>query len=418
MASSNASYSDLVAAFERDGFAYAPTLFDAAAVRGLASCCDELQAWSEAPGKYMKYFEDSRLERGRRVLSRIENFCPYHPAFDALVHDRRLMGAIEALFGEPAVLFKDKINFKLPGGDGFKAHQDAQAGWDRYAGYYMTALVSIDAETVENGCLEMAAGRRRQGLIGRMWEPLSDAEVEPDLFVPYPTAPGDVMFFDSFAPHRTAPHRTAPHRTAPHRTAPHRTAPHRTAPHRTAPHRTAPHRTAPHRTAPHRTAPHRTAPHRTAPHRTAPHRTAPHRTAPHRTAPHRTAPHRTAPHRTAPHRTAPHRTAPHRTAPPAPHRTAPHRTAPHRTAPHRTAPHRTAPHRTAPHRTAPHRTAPHRTAPHRTGPNMTAAPRRVLYLTYNRRSDGDHRRRYYADKRESYPPDCEREPGESYAFKV
>ena len=32
------------------------------------------------------------------------------------------------LFGEPAVLFKEKINFKMPGGAGFKAHQDQQAG--------------------------------------------------------------------------------------------------------------------------------------------------------------------------------------------------------------------------------------------------------------------------------------------------
>jgi len=56
--------------------------------------------------------------------------------------------------------------------------------------------------------------------------------------------------------------------------------------------------------------------------------------------------------------------------------------------------------------------------PHRSGPNLTAEPRRVLYVTYNRASEGDHRLRYYADKRKSYPPDCEREPGKQYVYKV
>ena len=41
-----------------------------------------------------------------------------------------------------------------------------------------------------------------------------------------------------------------------------------------------------------------------------------------------------------------------------------------------------------------------------------------MYLTYNRRSDGDHRQKYYDDKRKSYPPDFEREEGKNYAFKV
>ena len=75
--------------------------------------------------------------------------------------------AVSELFGEPAVLFKDKINFKLPGGDGFAAHQDAQAGWDVYAPLHITAMIAIDATTAENGSLEMLPGVHTQGLLGR-----------------------------------------------------------------------------------------------------------------------------------------------------------------------------------------------------------------------------------------------------------
>ena len=49
---------------------------------------------------------------------------------------------------------------------------------------------------------------------------------------------------------------------------------------------------------------------------------------------------------------------------------------------------------------------------------MSDGKRRVLYVTYNRLSDGDHREQYYADKRKSYPPDVERDPDKQYAYRV
>ena len=57
-------------------------------------------------------------------------------------------------------------------------------------------------------------------------------------------------------------------------------------------------------------------------------------------------------------------------------------------------------------------------APHRSGDNLSGDSRRMLYVTYNRASDGDHRATYFADKRKSFPPDVEREPGKTYVFRV
>ncbi len=241
--------------FARDGFVVVPGLFTPEEMAAIMAWTEELAALPEVPGEYMMYFEQSLVRPGERLLSRIENFCPYHAGFNDLVQGPKLLGAVAQLFGEPAVLFKDKINFKRPGGDGFKAHQDVQAGWDAYAQLHITALVSIDAATEENGCLELVAGQHTRGLIGESWRPLEGPELEALDFMPCPTRPGDAVFFDSFVPHRSAP-------------------------------------------------------------------------------------------------------------------------------------------------------------------NLTAAERRVLYITYNRLSEGDHRARYYADKRKSYPPDCERETGKTYVFRV
>lgn len=197
-----------IESFHRDGFVAAPGFFGAEDMRRITGWTDEIIAWPEAPGRHMVYHEDSLTHPGTRVVQRIEDVTPFHGGFRGLFSHGRMADAVAALLGEPAVLFKDKINLKLPGGDGFKAHQDAQAGWNVYAKYYITALVSIDAATAENGCLEMAAAWHRQGLVGNEWTPLGEGATAGMEFVSYPTAPGDAMFFDSFTPHRSGPNLT------------------------------------------------------------------------------------------------------------------------------------------------------------------------------------------------------------------
>lgn len=192
-------------AMDRDGYLVVRGFYDAAAMRDLLAWTDELMAAPEAPGRQMVYYEDSLAEPGRRVVQRIENFCPFHPGFDAVVRGGRMLDWVAALLGGSAVLFKEKVNLKLPGASGFKAHQDQQAGWTRYAPLFLTALVTLDPATVENGCLEMAPGRHKEGLIGEEWNPLDEDGLA---LVPVPTAPGDVIFFDSFAPHASKPNPT------------------------------------------------------------------------------------------------------------------------------------------------------------------------------------------------------------------
>ena len=193
---------------ERNGFLITRALFARDQMSVLSASIDELAARPPELGKQMAYFEDSLLEPGRRVLSRIERFVEYQPELAALVRDRRIVEAASALMGDRAVLFKDKINFKMPGGGGFAPHQDIQPGWDTYAPYFVSVLIAVDANTADNGCIELAAGHHRRGLIGRRWEPLEGRELEGVEFAAYPMDPGDVVFFDCFVPHRSQPNLT------------------------------------------------------------------------------------------------------------------------------------------------------------------------------------------------------------------
>src|SRR5829696_8566913 len=155
-----------LAHFDRTGWLATRGFFSADEVTRISAWTDELLTTPEVPGRHMVYREDSLLGDKQRVVQRIENFCPYHLSFDALVRGGRLQAAVEQLLGGPACLFKEKINFKMPGGSGFEAHQDQQAGWTVYAPLFVTVLVSIDPATLENGCLEMADTPRFAGLIG------------------------------------------------------------------------------------------------------------------------------------------------------------------------------------------------------------------------------------------------------------
>jgi hypothetical protein len=203
---------DDLAAFESFGWVACRGLFNPAETAQIAQWTGELVAMPQVPGKQMVYYEDSLSEPGVRVMQRIEDFCPYHQGFDGLVRGGRLMAAIEQLFGARALLFKEKINFKKPGGAGFEPHQDQQAGWSTYAPMFITALVGIDRATIDNGCLEMATTPKVTGMIGEEWAPLTDAQLKDVTLAPLPTEPGDVLFFDSYAPHASKPNLTAAER--------------------------------------------------------------------------------------------------------------------------------------------------------------------------------------------------------------
>jgi len=201
----NATVEDC-ARMQRDGYLVVRDFFAPAEVGELLRWTEGLQAAPEVSGSHWVYREDSVSQPGQRVIQRIENFCPYHEGFDRFIRHGALSRWTAELMGGPVVLFKDKINFKMPGGAGFKAHQDQQAGWSTYAPLFVTAMVTLDAATLENGCLEIAAGRHREGLIGQQWVPLEEQGLSLEVI---PTAPGDVIFFDSYVPHASKANLTA-----------------------------------------------------------------------------------------------------------------------------------------------------------------------------------------------------------------
>ena len=152
----------------------------------------------------MKHFE--LAERGERRLCRIEHFIEFHEGLNELICGVESMSSLQQLMSEAVVLFKEKINFKRPGGKGFKAHQDAPAFQSFGPDYHITMMVSVDDTTSANGGLEFADWTRDDQLLKQSQDLTLDTELEASLnWYPLNTQAGDVLFFDSFVPHRSGP---------------------------------------------------------------------------------------------------------------------------------------------------------------------------------------------------------------------
>jgi hypothetical protein len=247
-----------LAAWKRDGFLAikAEDFWSHDDIENLKKWTAEVETWPETPGKWMMYYSKSLKDDNTRLLHRLENFFDFHEGFNHAFNGTRFLDVVSQLFGEKAILHKEKINFKYPGGEGFEPHQDHAAGWWMYnQTLHISIMVNIDKATKENGCLEVVAGQHTKGLLGPEFQAVPQELVDSYTWIPLETNPGDIVFFDSYVPHRSAP-------------------------------------------------------------------------------------------------------------------------------------------------------------------NMSDKPRRVLYVTYSKEKEGDYRAQYYADKRKSFPPDCEREEGKSYAYKI
>ena len=59
---------------------------------------------------------------GKRVLCRTENYADCHEGLGGLLRSDRLLHILEQLSGEPMLLFKEKINYKLAGSGTFLYH--------------------------------------------------------------------------------------------------------------------------------------------------------------------------------------------------------------------------------------------------------------------------------------------------------
>lgn len=189
--------------WEQHGWLHLPGALPPELVGDVRSWVEEVSAWAESGGPGLHHWEQT--DAGP-ALARSEDIVPHHPALRQFICTGLLVELCSALFGEPAVLFKEKVNYKQPGGAGFAPHQDATAY--RFADRHISCMVPLDPATTASGCLDVAPGHDA-GLLPTDEGGRITAEVAEALaWQPVEVVPGDLLWFDSYAPHRSGTNTT------------------------------------------------------------------------------------------------------------------------------------------------------------------------------------------------------------------
>ncbi len=195
--------------WNNNGFLKIPRYFTTNEVEEIQRWVAEISSWDPTNDKWMHHYEST--PDGPR-LSRTENFIPYHDNMRTTVTSGKVLEIVSELMTEPAVLYKEKINYKYPGGGGYAAHQDAPAY--EFIDFHITCLISVDSATPDSGCLYFASGRHQEGFIALDEKGCVSPETAVTMsWQPVPTEPGDILLFGSYIPHKSPPnHSNEPRR--------------------------------------------------------------------------------------------------------------------------------------------------------------------------------------------------------------
>jgi ectoine hydroxylase-related dioxygenase (phytanoyl-CoA dioxygenase family) len=218
---------------DEDGYVVRERVFDAGEVAAIAAECEALVARLEAAGRHTKHVVGSYMFEIQREAATVVKWEPFAPdvvqGLEPFAHlseplkacglDPRLVDPCKAIVGQDDIaLFTEKLNVKRArDGGSIILHQDFPY-WEHVspiAARVATAMIFLDDTTVENGCLEVAAGTHRQG----KWPQRTDSdgfgslEMDPAHFEhgrlkPLEVPAGTVAWFGAFLVHRSLPNRS------------------------------------------------------------------------------------------------------------------------------------------------------------------------------------------------------------------
>ena len=171
----------------------------------------EVQNWHEdkTNSSWFQYFE--MTDDGPKIC-RSENFIPYHEGLRALLTKSVLTATADLLLGEASVLYKEKINYKLPGGAGYSPHQDAPAY--PFVNNHVSCMIAVDDSLLQNGCLEVVSARHQDLLPMDERGCIRNDVVEGFDWQSVEVRAGEVLWFHSLAPHRSGPNNSSHPRRA------------------------------------------------------------------------------------------------------------------------------------------------------------------------------------------------------------
>ncbi len=196
--------------FDKKGFIIIKKFFNQEKVKKVSDWLDALQDISIVELSHAWRYYEKNLKTKKNILVRVEHLLDDHDnEISMLLLNKRTIGTLSDLFGEEPLLFKEKVNYKVPGCRADKIHQDQAAGWNAYSNYFITMCIIVDKNTLKNGAMRfLNSGNYKKSLIADEWKPMYEDDENiwnDDEYVTFLADPGDVVFFNSYLPHGSPP---------------------------------------------------------------------------------------------------------------------------------------------------------------------------------------------------------------------
>jgi len=230
----NEEWQEQMVFFQENGYLWIKDFFSADEVERIRQSAEDINTQSQnilslvQKGELSNFYETlivvPEVSNPLQVC-RAEDLLGFFPDLNEVV-ERGVTAYLEELLNELYVSFKDKLNFKWPGGGAFPPHQDFPAFEYFAPREHITAMVPVDPATVENGCLYVAKNWRgtfagdatldleklERGCAvlpyvegGSLHGSIQPQYVEKIEWLTLDVSPGDLVIFDSYLPHYSEP---------------------------------------------------------------------------------------------------------------------------------------------------------------------------------------------------------------------
>lgn len=163
---------------------------------------EKLEIWPEEKNGPLKYFEKSKSNQ-QELLNRVEKIIEFFPDFENFI-TCKLIALLNQLTGVPYTLFKEKINFKMPGGGGFNPHQDAPAFKKFIQDEMYTVMIPLQKTNQINGCLQVSENFFKKTIIPHIDGKISEDNLNNIKWLSIEQNERDIFLFSSYLIHYSA----------------------------------------------------------------------------------------------------------------------------------------------------------------------------------------------------------------------
>ena len=155
--------------------------------------------------------------KNKNVIRRIEKVSEYSKKINNIINFKKTFNLIKKLENKQFCLFKDKLNFKYPGGAGFSPHIDGhflwkdknnkyQKGWKIYSDNFLSIVTPLEKVDKKNGCIYISSIKNTE-ILGSSFESISKKltlntpnikkkYLKKFLFYPIILSEGDICIFN------------------------------------------------------------------------------------------------------------------------------------------------------------------------------------------------------------------------------